>query len=84
MLNCWLKIYQIKVLELLGEDNLEMNQKIDILINKEIVNGVVVRKNKNFCGIMFHDMNKQAMFEIMRIYIENLEPYYKLKRDQIN
>lgn len=70
--------------EVLGEDNLEMNQKIDILINKEIVNGVVVRKNKNFCGIMFHDMNKQAMFEIMRIYIENLEPYYKLKRDQIN
>lgn len=70
--------------EVLGEDNLEMNQKIDILINKEIVNGVVVRKNKNFCGIMFYDMNKQAMFEIMRIYIENLEPYYKLKRDQIN
>ena len=68
--------------EVLGEDNLEINQKIDILINKEIVEGVVVRKNKDFCGVMFRNISKQAMFEIMRIYIENLEPYYKLKRDQ--
>ena len=33
---------------------------------------------------MFEDVSKQAMLEIMRIYIDNLEPYYKLKRDQIH
>lgn len=70
--------------EVLGEDDLEINQQIDILINKEIVNGVVVRKNKNFYGIMFNNISKQAMFEIMRIYIDNLEPYYNLKRDKVN
>ena len=70
--------------EVLGENKFKINQKINVKIDKEVVTGTVVRKDKKLYGIMFDNINKQAMIEVMRIYIDNLEPYYKLKRDQIH
>lgn len=68
--------------EVLGENKFKINQKINVKIDKEVVTGTVVRKDKKLYGIMFDNINKQAMIEVMRIYIDNLEPYYKLNRDK--
>lgn len=69
--------------EVLNGKEFELDDKVEIFINKTIVKGTVVRKHENLYGIKFHDISKEAMIEIMKIYIDNLKPYYELKRDDI-
>lgn len=69
--------------EVLNGKDLELDDKVEIFINKAIVKGTIVRKHENLYGIKFQDISKEAMIEVMKIYVDNLKPYYELKRDDI-
>lgn len=51
-------------------------------LNKTEIEGNIIRNKGKLYGVKFEPLNKKAMMNIMEIYIDNLEPYYKLKRDK--
>lgn len=61
--------------------NLSVNEDITLKLNEINIGGKVVRKNNNLIGIQFKDLNQKQTIEVIKLYIENLKPYYELKRD---
>ena len=87
------KEYNIKVhdisdtglgLKMIDYININPNDKIKIKINDLYIKCKLARKNKTFIGIQFEKLNKEETIEIINLYIENLKPFYDLKRDLNN
>ncbi|WP_195970788.1 glycosyltransferase family 2 protein [Clostridium thermobutyricum] len=87
------KEYNIKVhdisdtglgLKMIDYININSNDKIKIKINDLYIKCKLARKNKTFIGIQFEELNKEETIEIINLYIENLKPFYDLKRDSNN
>lgn len=87
------KEYNIKVhdisdkglgLKMIDYININPNDKIKIKINDLYIKCKLARKNKTFIGIQFEELNKEETIEIINLYIENLKPFYDLKRDLNN
>lgn len=59
----------------------EKNKEIYIKLNELIVKGKIVRETEGLLGILFEELNTEQNEEIIKLYIENLKPYYDLDRD---
>ena len=63
------------------EDNVKLRFSYK---NKEAtINGKVVRIDKNFIGIKFDELKIEDRMNIIRIYVNNLKPYYEIKKEQV-
>lgn len=62
--------------------NLSVNEDVTIKLNNINISGQVVRKNNSFIGIRFNHLNQKQNIELINLYVENLKPYYALKRDK--
>ena len=63
------------------EDNVKLRFSYK---NKEAtINGKVVRIDKNFIGIKFDELKIEDRINIIRIYVNNLKPYYEIKKEQV-
>lgn len=63
------------------DENVTLNFKYKDRVST--INGKVVRVDKNFVGIKFEDLKIEEKINIIRIYVNNLKPYYEIDKEQV-
>lgn len=69
-------------IELSNDEEIELGNKLDLIINGIKIDCKVVRKRGTMVGLIYDNLNVEQMKMVMNIYVDNMSPYYDTKRTQ--
>lgn len=69
-------------IKLSNDEEIELGNKLDLVINGIKINCKVVRKRGTIVGLTYDNLNAEQMKMVMDIYVDNMSPYYDPKRTQ--
>lgn len=69
-------------IELSNDEEIELGNKLDLVINGIKIGCKVVRKRGTIVGLIYDNLNVEQMKMVMNIYGDNMSPYYDTKRTQ--
>lgn len=69
-------------IELSSDEEIELGNRLDLIINGLKIACKVVRKRGTMVGLIYDNLNVEQMKMVMNIYVDNMSPYYDTKRTQ--
>lgn len=69
-------------IELSNDEEIELGNRLDLIINGLKIACKVVRKRGTMVGLIYDNLNVEQMKMVMNIYVDNMSPYYDTKRTQ--
>lgn len=69
-------------IKLSNDEEIELGNKLDLVINGIKINCKVARKRGTIVGLTYDNLNVEQMKMVMDIYVDNMSPYYDPKRTQ--
>lgn len=69
-------------IELSSDEDIELGNRLDLIINGLKIACKVVRKRGTMVGLIYDNLNVEQMKMVMNIYVDNMSPYYDTKRTQ--
>lgn len=65
-----------------NDEEIELGNKINLIINNTKINCKVARKRGTIIGLTYDNINAEQMKVVMDIYVDNMSPYYDPNRTQ--